>query len=176
MTKLERARLLDPANQRPLSRGVGAAAHVGGLVIGRAILEPGWRWSEDVKPIVGTEWCEVHHLQLVVSGRLAVRLADSDEVDEFVAGDLIDIIPRHDAWVVGDEPCDLIDLSGNSAQFGLPASLSRQVATMLMSDIVDSTPTAAGLGDAAGWRRGRRPVHGWQGLRRERLEHTGDAQ
>jgi len=72
MTRLEHASLLDPANQRSLSRGVGAAAHVGGLAIGRAILEPGWRWSEDVKPIVGTEWCEVHHLQLIVSGRLAV--------------------------------------------------------------------------------------------------------
>jgi class 3 adenylate cyclase len=152
MRKLERASLLDPANQRPLSRGVGAFAHVGGLAIGRAILEPGWRWSEDVKPIVGTEWCEVHHLQLVISGRLAVRLADSDEVDEFVASDLIDIIPGHDAWVVGDEPCDLIDLSGNSAQFGIPASLARQVVTMLMSDIVDSTPTAASLGDAR-WRQ-----------------------
>ena len=152
MTRLERASLLDPANQRPLSRGVGAAAHVGGLAIGRAILEPGWRWSEDIKPIVGTEWCEVHHLQLIISGRLAVRLADSDEVDEFVAGDLFDIPPRHDAWVVGDEPTDLIDLSGNSAEFALPSSLSRQVVTMLMSDIVDSTPTAARLGDAR-WRQ-----------------------
>src|SRR6185503_19142091 len=108
------------ANQRPLSRGVGAAAQIGGLAIGRAILEPGWHWSEDVKPIAGTEWCEVHHLQLIVSGRLAVRLADSDEVDEFVAGDLFDIPPRHDAWVVGDEPADLIDLSGNSAPRGRP--------------------------------------------------------
>ena len=152
MTRLERASLLDPANQRPLSRGVGAAAQIGGLAIGRAILEPGWRWSEDVKPIVGTEWCEVHHLQLVVSGRLAVRLADSDEVDEFVAGDVFDIPPGHDAWVVGDEPTDLIDLSGNSAEFGLPPASARQVVTMLMSDIVDSTPTAARLGDAR-WRQ-----------------------
>ena len=152
MTRLDRASLLDPANQRPLSRGVGAAAQIGGLTIGRAILEPSWRWSEDVKPIVGTEWCEVHHLQLVVSGRLAVRLADSDEVEEFAAGDVFDIPPGHDAWVVGDEPSDLIDLSGNSAEFGLPPASARQVVTMLMSDIVDSTPTAARLGDAR-WRQ-----------------------
>jgi class 3 adenylate cyclase len=152
MTRLERSSLLDPANQRPLSRGVGAAAQIGGLVIGRAILEPGWRWSEDIKPIAGTEWCEVHHLQLVVSGRLAVRLADSDEVEEFVAGDVFDIPPGHDAWVVGDEPADLIDLSGNSAEFALPPASARQVVTMLMSDIVDSTPTAARLGDAR-WRQ-----------------------
>jgi len=178
MTRLEHASLLDPANQRPLSRGVGAAAHIGGLVIGRAILEPGWRWSEDVKPIVGTEWCEVHHLQLIVSGRLAVGLADADEVDEFVAGDLIDIVPGHDAWVVGDEPCDLIDLSGNSAQFGVPASLARQVVTMLMSDIVDSTPTAARLGDAR-WRQTlgdhnriiRREIERFRG---RELDTTGD--
>lgn len=178
MTRLEHASLLDPANQRPLSRGVGAAAQVGGLAIGRAILEPGWRWSEDIKPIVGTEWCEVHHLQLIVSGRLAVRLADSEDVDEFVAGDVFDIPPRHDAWVVGNEPADLIDLSGNSAQFGLPASLARQVVTMLMSDIVDSTPTAARLGDAR-WRQMladhnrivRRELERFQG---REIDTTGD--
>jgi len=178
MTRLERASLLDPANQRPLSRGVGAAAQIGGLAIGRAILEPGWRWSEDVKPIVGTEWCEVHHLQLVFSGRLAVRLADADDVDEFVAGDVFDIPPGHDAWVVGDEPADIIDLSGNSAQFGLPADLARQVVTMLMSDIVDSTPTAARLGDAR-WRQTladhnrivRREIDRFRG---RELDTTGD--
>ena len=178
MTKLERASLLDPANQRPLSRGVGAAAHIGGLTIGRAILEPGWRWSEDVKPIVGTEWCEVHHLQFVVSGRFAVRLADSDEVDEFGAGDLVDIPPGHDAWVVGDQPADLIDLSGNSSQFGIPASLARQVVTMLMSDIVDSTPTAARLGDAR-WRQtladhNRIIRHEIERFRGREIDTTGD--
>jgi class 3 adenylate cyclase len=116
------------------------------------MLEPGWRWSEDVKPIVGTEWCEAHHLHILVSGRFAVRLADSDEVQEFVAGDVFDIPPRHDAWVVGDEEVDLIDVSGNVVQFGEPPALARQVATLLMTDIVDSTPTAALLGDAR-WRQ-----------------------
>jgi class 3 adenylate cyclase len=152
MTRLERASLLDPANQRPLSRATGAAALVGGLAVGRATLEPGWSWSQDVKPVVGTEWCEAHHLHILVSGRFAVRLADNDEAEEFVAGDVFDIPPRHDAWVVGDEPVDLIDVSGNVGQFGEPPALARQVATMLMTDIVDSTPTAARLGDAR-WRQ-----------------------
>jgi len=178
MSPLERTSLLDPANQRPLSRGVGSAAQIGGLVIGRAILEPGWRWSEDIKPIVGTEWCEVHHLQLVVSGRLAVRLADSDEVDIFVAGDVFDIPPGHDAWVVGDEPTDLIDLSGNSAEFALPPGSARQVVTMLMSDIVDSTPTAARLGDAR-WRQmladhNRIVRHEIERFRGREIDTTGD--
>jgi class 3 adenylate cyclase len=152
MTRLEHASLLDPANQRPLSRATGAAVLVGGLAVGRAMLEPGWRWSQDVKPVVGTEWCEAHHLHILVSGRFAVRLADSDEVEEFAAGEVFDIPPRHDAWVVGDEAVDLIDVSGNVVQFGEPPALARQVATLLMSDIVDSTPTAARLGDAR-WRQ-----------------------
>lgn len=152
MTRIEHASLLDPANQRPLSRAIGAAARVGGLAIGRAILEPGWRWSDDVKPVVGTEWCEAHHLQILVTGRFAVRMADSDQVDEFVPGDVFDIPPQHDAWVVGDEPVDIIDVSGNVGQFGEPPALARQLVTMLMTDIVDSTPTAARLGDAR-WRQ-----------------------
>lgn len=152
MTRIDHASLLDPANQRPLSRAIGAAARVGGLAIGRAILEPGWRWSDDVKPVVGTEWCEAHHLQILVTGRFAVRMADSDQVDEFVPGDVFDIPPQHDAWVVGDEPVDIIDVSGNVGQFGEPPALARQLVTMLMTDIVDSTPTAARLGDAR-WRQ-----------------------
>ena len=152
MTKLDRASLLDPANQRPLPRMQGAAASVGGLAVGRATLEPGWQWSEDLKSIVGTEWCEAHHLHVLVSGRFAVRLAGSDEAEEFVPGDVFDVPPGHDAWVVGDEPVDILDVAGNSAEFALPTGLSRQVVTMLMSDIVDSTPTAARLGDAR-WRQ-----------------------
>lgn len=146
--RVRRASLLDPANQRSLSRGTGAVARVGSLVIGRAILDPGWRWSIDVKSAVGTEWCEAHHLHVLVRGRLAVLMVRTGAVDEFAPGDVLDIPPGHDSWVVGDEPADLIDVSGNSADFGLPTSTSRSVVTMLMSDIVESTPMAARLGDA----------------------------
>ena len=178
MTRLERASLLDPANQRPLSRASGATAQVAGLAVGRATLEPGWRWSEDVKPVVGTEWCEAHHIQIVVSGRLGIRMADTDDIEEFSAGDVVDIPPRHDAWVVGDDPVDLIDVSGNVVQFGEPSVLSRQVVTMLMTDIVDSTPTAARLGDAR-WRQTladhdrivRRQIERFRG---RELDTTGD--
>ena len=152
MNRLEHASLLDPANGRPLSRATGAAAVVGGLAVGRATLEPGWRWSQDVKPVVGTEWCEAHHLHILISGRFAVRLAGSDEAEEFVAGDVFDIPPLHDAWVVGEEPVDLIDVSGNVGQFGEPPAVARSLVTMLMTDIVDSTPTVSRLGDAR-WRQ-----------------------
>jgi class 3 adenylate cyclase len=152
MARIERASLTDPANRRPLSRAVGAVAQIGPLAVGRATLEPGWRWSEDVKPVVGTEWCFAHHVHVLVAGRFAVQLADQDAVEEFGPGDVFDIPPGHDAWAVGDEPVDLIDVSGNVVQFGEPPALSRTLATMLMTDIVESTPTAARLGDAR-WRQ-----------------------
>ena len=149
---IRRASLLDPANQRALSRGTGALASVGSLVIGRAILEPGWRWSIDVKPMVGTAWCERHHLHVLVRGRFAAQMAGAADPEVFAPGDVFDIPPIHDTWVVGDETVELFDVSGNSADFGLPTSSSRSVVTMLMSDIVDSTPLAARLGDAT-WKQ-----------------------
>jgi class 3 adenylate cyclase len=152
MARIERASLTDPANRRPLSRAVGAVAQIGPLAVGRATLEPGWRWSEDVKPVVGTEWCFAHHVHVLVAGRFAVQLADQDAVEEFGPGDVFDIPPGHDAWAVGDEPVDLIDVSGNVVQFGEPPELSRSLATLLMTDIVESTPTASRLGDAR-WRQ-----------------------
>jgi class 3 adenylate cyclase len=152
MARIERASLTDPANRRPLSRAVGAVAQIGPLAVGRATLQPGWRWSEDVKPVVGTEWCFAHHVHVLVAGQFAVQLADQDAVEEFGPGDVFDIPPGHDAWVVGDEPVDLIDVSGNVVQFGEPPALSRSLATMLMTDIVESTATASRLGDAR-WRQ-----------------------
>jgi class 3 adenylate cyclase len=151
MTRIRRASLDDPLASRSISRGVGALAQVGPLAIGRARLEPGWRWSEDIKPIAGTAWCQAHHLHILVSGRFIVEM-DDGEVAEFTPGDVFDIPPGHDAWVVGDEPAELLDVSGNVADFGLPSEHARVVVTMLMSDIVDSTATAAQMGDGA-WRQ-----------------------
>lgn len=136
---------------RSLGRGVGGYVDIGGLEIGRAVLEPGWRWSIDVKPIVGTPSCEVHHVQLILSGRFGVRM-DSGEEGEFGAGEVVDIPPGHDTFVVGDAPVVLIALSGNVSDFALPASRARTVLTMLMTDIVGSTETAARIGDTA-WKQ-----------------------
>lgn len=79
--------------------------------IGRGIYEPGWRWSEHVRPIVGTDSCEIAHAGYMVSGRLRVRTDDGAE-REFRGGDVLAVPPGHDAWVVGDEPCVLIDWQG----------------------------------------------------------------
>lgn len=139
----------DPDEVRQLGHGVGGYIDLGrGIAIGRAVLEPGWRWSIDLKPIVGTPSCQVHHLQMVLSGRLGVRI-DEGEDQEFGPNAVVDIPPGHDTWVVGDEPLTIVDMGGHSADFALPAPRARSVLTMLMTDIVNSTQIANRIGDGA---------------------------
>jgi class 3 adenylate cyclase len=141
----------EPDEVRQLGHGTGAFVDVRGVAIGRAVLEPGWRWSIDVKPLVGTRSCQVHHFQLVLAGRFGVRMDGGDE-HEFGPSEVIDIPSGHDAWVIGDEPVVLVDMAGNITDFALPAPRARAVLTMLMTDIVHSTRTAALIGDAA-WKQ-----------------------
>jgi mannose-6-phosphate isomerase-like protein (cupin superfamily) len=84
-----------------------------GVTIGRATMQPGWRWSQSVKPLVKTERCQVAHTGYMVSGRLRVAMADGAE-QEFGPGEAFAIPPGHDAWVVGDEPAVNIDFAGAS--------------------------------------------------------------
>ncbi|CAL9315611.1 MULTISPECIES: cupin domain-containing protein [unclassified Streptomyces] len=79
--------------------------------VGRAVFEPGWRWSEHVKPLVGTDSCQAAHTGYVVSGRIKIVM-DDGESGEAGPGDFIMIEPGHDAWVVGDEPCVTLDWTG----------------------------------------------------------------
>jgi class 3 adenylate cyclase len=145
---IRRTSLLDPANRRELPRMHGALAVMGTLAIGRGVLDPGFRWSIDVKPTVGTLWCEQHHLHVLLRGRLGVQMAGSDVAVILEPGDVFDVPPGHDTWVEGDEEVELLDVSGSSVDFGVPTGSARTVVTMLMSDIVNSTPLAASLGDA----------------------------
>jgi quercetin dioxygenase-like cupin family protein len=79
--------------------------------VGRGTFEPGWRWSEHVKPIAGTDSCQVAHLGYVESGRMKVVMDDGAET-ELGPGDVFELPPGHDAWTVGEEPCVLIDFGG----------------------------------------------------------------
>jgi Cupin domain len=79
--------------------------------VGRGTFEPGWRWSNDVKPLAGTDSCQVEHIGYVVAGRMKVVMDDGQEV-EVGPGDAFHMPPGHDAWTVGDEPCVLIDFGG----------------------------------------------------------------
>jgi quercetin dioxygenase-like cupin family protein len=85
----------------------------GGAEVGRITLQPGWKWSEHVKPVAGTELCLAPHQQYLVSGRVHVVMEDGTEADQ-VAGEVVSIPPGHDGWVVGDEPATAIDWQGAS--------------------------------------------------------------
>jgi class 3 adenylate cyclase len=126
-----------------------AMVNVGGMTVSHDVQQPGWRWSTHIKPFVGTESCQVAHLGLVLAGRLHVRL---DGGDEFELGpwDIADIPAGHDAWVVGDEPYETIAWRGARTWLEpLAAMTERVLATILMTDLVDSTGIAAKLGDRA---------------------------
>ena len=86
--------------------------------VGRAVFEPGWRWSNDVKPLVGTTSCQVAHTGYVLSGHMHVVMDDGSEGDAG-PGDALVISPGHDAWIVGDEACVMLDWSG-SADYAKP--------------------------------------------------------
>jgi class 3 adenylate cyclase len=166
-----------PDEVRTFPHGIGTFIDLESLALGRAVLEPGWRWSSDIKPLVGTEQCEMHHLHVLVSGRIAFQMTGG-ELREFAPNDVMDIPPGHDAWVVGDEPVVILDVAGNSADFGMPTSQSRQVATMLMTDIVGSTEMAAALGDAV-WKQrlaehNRAVRHQLERFRGREIDTTGD--
>jgi class 3 adenylate cyclase len=126
-------------------------ARIGSHTLGRGVVQPGWHWAEHLGPIMGAETCPVHHVQVLLSGHFTVRMDDGEEV-AFRPGDVMDIPPGHDAWVVGDEPAVIIDFAGNIAMLGLPREHERIVTTLLMTDIVDSTRAADRLGDAA-WKQ-----------------------
>lgn len=98
---------------REFPHGRAEIVKFGGGDVGRLVLEPGWRWSNDVKPIAKTATCEAPHVQYHVSGRLAIHM---DDGTEFIAGpgDLTSLPKGHDAWVVGDEPVVVVDWFGAS--------------------------------------------------------------
>lgn len=119
------------------------------MSVSRDVHAPGWRWSKDVKPIVGTEWCQLRHIGYVLDGRLRVALEDGYEF-EVGKGDVMMIPAGHDAWVVGDEPFESIGWSGVRGWLGsLEAGLERVLVTLVMTDIVGSTSRARRLGDRA---------------------------
>lgn len=96
---------------RPIAKGRAEIVNLGDLQVMRLTIEPGWRWSDSVKPIAGTDSCQVHHLSYLISGRMGVRM-DDGATAEFGPGEVGIVPPGHDAWVIGDEPCVILDFRG----------------------------------------------------------------
>lgn len=151
MGSMQRKSLDLPDETRTIPNGRTDIWNLGDFVVGRIRFEPGWRWSKDVKPIAGTDWCEYHHLGLMMEGKLRYTTLEGLEM-EVSPGMLFEILPGHDAWVVGDEPVVQYDFAGMRT-FALPAAgrSERILATLVCTDIVDSTATAERVGPAA-WR------------------------
>jgi hypothetical protein len=106
---LERKSLGEADDVVTFPKGRVEIVNLPGLVLGRAIFEPGWRWSESVKPIVKTASCRNAHAGLILSGRMHVRMDDGTEID-LAAGDAHVASPGHDAWVLGDDPLVAVDV------------------------------------------------------------------
>jgi class 3 adenylate cyclase len=149
--QLRRKRFDRPDEIRRVEKAHIELVELGELTIGRAIFEPGWRWSEHVKPIVGTESCQVHHLGYVVSGHLHIEMTDGASMD-VMGGDAFEIPPGHDAWVIGDEPWISVDWAGRRLFAKSPKEISDRVfTTLVFTDLSGSTETLNRLGDSR-WR------------------------
>src|SRR3954468_10117380 len=109
MSSLEVKSINSPDETRPFAdKGQAAVLNVGDHPVLYGTFEPGWRWSEHVKPIANTDSCQAPHVMYCISGRMQVRMDDGTE-QEIGPGDLAAIAPGHDAWTVGDEACVCVD-------------------------------------------------------------------
>jgi hypothetical protein len=119
MSKLEAKRFDTPDEVRPFTgHGHVDLVNLTTGLVGRGTFEPGWRWSTDVKPLAGTESCQVGHIGYCVSGRMTVHMEDGTET-EIGPGVVFHIPPGHDAWTEGDEACVMLDFGGLSG-YALP--------------------------------------------------------
>jgi quercetin dioxygenase-like cupin family protein len=103
MAGLAIERFESPTETRTFEKGRLDVIEVGGMTIGRATYEPGWKWSEHVAPTAGTDTCQVEHVGMVVSGQAAVLMDDGTEM-VMKPGDIFHVPPGHDSWIVGEEP------------------------------------------------------------------------
>ena len=118
MSEAIKKRFESPDETRVVDKAHVEVVNLGEATAMRGTFEPGWKWSECVKPIVGTESCEVEHLGYVVSGSMAIRMDDGTELT-FNRGDAAYIPPGHEAWVPGSERCVFLDFQG-AANYAKP--------------------------------------------------------
>ncbi len=120
MSSVQHKSFLHPEEVREFSHGRVENLSFADGIVGRQTLQPGWKWSSDVKPLVGTDLCEVPHFAYQISGILHIRMADGHEF-ELGPHDVSMIPAGHDAWVVGSEPVVIFDWTGTTAGYAQPA-------------------------------------------------------
>jgi class 3 adenylate cyclase len=163
MPRLQTKTFDDATDVRELPKGHARLVTLDETTVGIATWEPGWRWSTHLKPIVGTASCPVHHLGYAMSGRMRFE-TDDGQVLEVGPRSVYEVPAGHDAQVIGDEP--FVTLEWTSARIvGVGSAAGpRVLATVLFSDIVDSTATLARVGDDA-----------WHGILAEHNRRLRDA-
>jgi class 3 adenylate cyclase len=131
--------------------GATYQVRLAGTVVSRHVLQPGWSWEIHAQPLVGTASCELYHCGVVLSGSMGIR---TDEGEEMVIGpnQVFDLPPGHVTWVDGDEELVMVDWAGGGGFDTQPGEGARVMATILFTDIVDSTMRARKDGDVA-WKR-----------------------
>jgi class 3 adenylate cyclase len=151
MPRLQSRRFATPDETRVFAYGRAAVLKLGDSVVGRAVYEAGWRWTADMPEIAGTPTCQLHHLGYAISGVMHVVMDDGQEID-IEAESVYEIPAGHDAWVVGDGPWVTVEWT-SARTFGVvpEGPGERVLATVLFTDIVDSTAILERIGDAA-WR------------------------
>jgi class 3 adenylate cyclase len=148
--RLQRKSLARPENMRDFPHGRVESVSLDEIEVGRLRFEPGWRWSNDVRPIVGTRSCQNRHVGVCLEGWIHVEMDDGTSMD-VGPDDAYEIPPGHDAWVVGDTPFSTYEWTSSRVFARPPEDDEGVVFTLLFSDIVGSTATLERIGDKA-WR------------------------
>ena len=151
MSRVEVRDLGEPEAVVTYPLGASSQVRLGGTVVTRHVLQPGWSWEEHAQPVVGTTSCELYHRGVVLRGRMGVR---TDEGDQLVIepNHVFDLPPGHVTWVEGDEELVTVDWAGGAGFDTRPGEERRAMATILFTDIVNSTMAARDAGDVA-WKR-----------------------
>jgi class 3 adenylate cyclase len=151
MSRVEVRDLGEPEAVVTHALGATYQVRLAGTVVSRHVLQPGWSWEEHEKPLSGATSCELYHRGVVLRGRMGVR---TDDGEELVIGpnQVFDLPPRHVTWVEGTEELVMVDWAGGAGFDTRPGEERRVMATILFTDIVDSTGLAHDAGDVA-WKR-----------------------
>jgi class 3 adenylate cyclase len=151
MSRVEVRDLGEPEAVVSYPLGETSQVRLAQTVISRHVLQPGWSWEEHAQPVVGTSSCELYHRGVVLSGRMGIR---TDEGEELIIGpnQVFDLPPGHITWVEGDDVLVMIDWAGGAGFDPQLGGEARAMATILFTDIVDSTVLARDAGDAS-WER-----------------------
>jgi class 3 adenylate cyclase len=149
MPRLQAKPFATPDDTRALPRTQFATVVLDEATVGHCWFEPGWRWSVDVAPVMGATSCPIRHLGYSMSGSVRVLMEDGRTLD--IGPDTVfDVPPGHDKWVLGEEPWETIEWGGSGRAVGAAIQdLGNALATVLFTDIVDSTARLQELGDRA---------------------------